>query len=237
MNSLTENQIERVVEAIEAEKVYSSSLKNEIIDHTCCSIEEKMGYGISFENALKEAIESFGVKGLYKIESEIQTQKKRKSILKKLRLGTTSIAACLILLVLAVDAQERPEIKPLDPGQFRISSSFGKRIDPFDRKEKFHRGIDLAVPVGTPVKATADGVVTKVEKGRGWGLLIRLKHGDDYVTSYAQLSESKVDIGQVVKKGDIIALSGNSGRSTAPHLHYEVIRNGQPVDPELYFSE
>lgn len=237
MISLNEEQIERVLNEIEKQGVSSEALRTEVLDHACCSIEKQMTNGMSFEKSLESSMESFGEKGLYKIENQIKSLKRKKGIMRKLRLSTTSIAACLTLLVLAVDAQERPEIKPLEEGKFRISSSFGKRMDPFAKKEKFHSGLDMAVPSGTPVKATADGIVEKATNTEGYGNHIVIVHEGGFKTLYANLSEYKSEVGQKVKKGEIIALSGNTGRSTAPHLHYEVMKDGEHVDPEMYFSE
>ena len=101
-----------------------------------------------------------------------------------------------------------------------------------------HRGVDIVMPVGTAIVATADGVVESVEnEADGYGINITLKHDDDYETVYAQLSDVKLTPGDSVKKGQVIALSGNSGMSTAPHLHYEVIHSGEWVDPSFYFGE
>ena len=100
-----------------------------------------------------------------------------------------------------------------------------------------HNGIDLAAEEGTPVKATADGVVEKTEEWpEGYGKYIVVVHDDVYTTLYAQLSEMKVKVGEKVKQGDVIGLVGSSGLSTAPHLHYEVRKNGNPVDPADYFD-
>jgi len=238
MISLNESQIDRVIKEIEKQGVSSDALKAEVLDHACCSIESSMAKGKTFEKSLNNAIKSFGVRGLFKIENQIKTQKRKKGIMRKLRFSSMSIAACLVLLVLAVDAQERPEIKPLEEGRFRISSRYGMRMHPILKEEKFHRGVDMAVPEGTPVKVTADGVIKGIENHeKGFGKHIIVAHDEEYQTVYAQLSEFKVEVGQKVKMGDIVALSGNSGMSTAPHLHYEVVRNGKRVDPELYFSE
>ena len=101
----------------------------------------------------------------------------------------------------------------------------------FTGKSKFHRGLDYSVPTGTPVLATADGVIKSIRHDRGFGKLIRIDHGNGLVTTYAHLSKWNVKQGQKVKRGDVIAESGNTGRSTAPHIHYEVAVNGRYVNP------
>jgi murein DD-endopeptidase MepM/ murein hydrolase activator NlpD len=97
-----------------------------------------------------------------------------------------------------------------------------------------HSGIDIVTPIGTPVKAPADGIVLKIGEDRLLGLTLTLAHGSKYETYYGHLKEILVKEGQVVKKGDIIALSGNSGISTGPHLHYEIRYLGKNVNPENY---
>ncbi len=132
-----------------------------------------------------------------------------------------------------------PSIFPLGQTQnTRMSSGFGERKDPFDHKMKWHFGVDFACPIGTTVLATADGVVVRTQdKTGGYGKLISIDHGGVFQTYYAQLSEISVEKGELVKRGDIIGKSGNSGRSTAPHLHYEVLKGEKRVNPMQYMPE
>lgn len=125
-----------------------------------------------------------------------------------------------------------PSIRPVDTGW--LSSGYGYRHDPFTELNRFHRGLDYSVPTGTEVRATADGVVTAMKRDRGYGLMLRLDHGNGVSTVYAHLSEWRVKTGQKVRRGQTIALSGNTGRSTAPHLHYEVHLQGRHVNPLPY---
>ncbi|SNT38975.1 Peptidase family M23 [Ekhidna lutea] len=130
-----------------------------------------------------------------------------------------------------------PAIQPLSNKELkRLSSGFGYRIDPIYKTKRMHPGTDFSVKVGTPVYATGDGVV-KFTRTRfsGYGKQIEINHGFGYVTKYAHLSEFAVKAGQKVKRGQIIAYSGNTGKSTAPHLHYEVIKDGKKVNPVNYF--
>jgi len=115
-----------------------------------------------------------------------------------------------------------------------MSSGFGYRISPFTGLEDFHRGIDIATREGKPILAPADGRVTFVGMNGGLGRTVVVDHGHGTVTRYAHLKECLVKPGHQVKRGEKIALVGNSGRSTGPHLHYEVHLNGIPVDPENY---
>lgn len=125
----------------------------------------------------------------------------------------------------------RPELWPVAG---RISSSFGERLDPFDGEGAFHTGIDIATPIGTPVHVTADGVVLYAGLLRGYGRAIVVSHGHHLRTLYAHLSAFSTTAGQRVDRGDVIGFVGDSGRSTGPHLHYEVRINGVPVNPYQY---
>lgn len=119
---------------------------------------------------------------------------------------------------------------------YRISSHYGHRTDPFYKVTKFHSGIDFSGPVGLGIYATGDGVVAKVEKNKsGYGNNIIVDHGYGYKTRYAHLSSIKVKKGEKVKRGQEIGTLGNTGKSTAPHLHYEVIKNNKAVNPINFF--
>ena len=118
----------------------------------------------------------------------------------------------------------------------RITSYFGHRTDPFYKIQKFHSGIDFAAPVGTKIYCTGDGVVEQVVLGHsGYGNYIVIDHGYGYKTRYAHLKKSLVKTGQKVSRGENIALLGNTGKSTAPHLHYEVFKNDKPINPVDFF--
>lgn len=129
-----------------------------------------------------------------------------------------------------------PAIFPINKGVGAIISGFGNRYHPILRYTRPHSGIDIAAPVGTPIFATAPGVVKSSGKNyTGYGICIEIDHGFSYQTLYAHLSESRVRVGQKVKRGEIIGKVGNSGLSAAPHLHYEVLMNGKPVNPIYFF--
>lgn len=128
-----------------------------------------------------------------------------------------------------------PAISPCASGW--PSSAFGYRSDPFTGRRAFHRGLDISLPTGSPVRATADGVIVAVEKQPGLGLLVKVDHGQGLSTVYAHLDRTLVRRGDTVRRGDAIALSGSSGRSTGPHLHYEVRLHGRAVNPRSYLNE
>jgi len=126
-----------------------------------------------------------------------------------------------------------PSIRPV-PGGY-LNSSFGYRIDPIDNVTRFHHGQDITVKTGTPIYAPASGVVKRAYYAGGFGNHIKLDHGNGYTTLFAHLSKIKVKHGQRVERGEIIGLTGNTGRSTAPHLHYEIHHYGEPKNPLDYF--
>ena len=126
-----------------------------------------------------------------------------------------------------------PSIRPVSGGF--LNSSFGYRQDPIDDIRRFHQGQDITVPTGTPIFAPADGVVKRAYYIGGFGNHIKLKHSSGYSTTYAHLSKIFVRHGQKIKRGDIIGETGNTGRSTAHHLHYEVHYRGTPKNPLDYF--
>ncbi|MCL6415904.1 M23 family metallopeptidase [Aestuariirhabdus sp. Z084] len=115
-----------------------------------------------------------------------------------------------------------------------MSSRFGRRTDPINGRLAWHRGVDFAGKAGSDVITVASGVVTWSGKRSGYGLLVEVNHGSGYVTRYGHNQESLVKVGDLIKKGQPIALMGSSGRSTGPHVHFEVFRNGKAVDPAKY---
>ena len=129
-----------------------------------------------------------------------------------------------------------PAIQPvMNKDLKRVASGYGMRIDPVYHVRKFHQGMDFTAPTGTEVFATGNAKVKFTGWKQGYGNTVILDHGFGYETLYAHLYKSLVRKGQKVRRSDIIALVGNSGKSTGPHLHYEVRLNGKPVDPRNYY--
>lgn len=124
----------------------------------------------------------------------------------------------------------------IHPVEGRITSGFGVRKDPFTEKHKFHKGIDIACSIGTRVVASAEGTVVFAGTKKGYGKTVILEHRNGYRTLYGHLSKIQVKNGDKVKQGARIALSGMTGRSTGPHLHFEVRRRGQPERPNFHLA-
>ncbi|MBS1730335.1 MAG: peptidoglycan DD-metalloendopeptidase family protein [Bacteroidetes bacterium] len=130
-----------------------------------------------------------------------------------------------------------PAIQPVSNKSLtRIASGFGTRIDPVYKVAKFHAGLDFAAPQGTPIYATADGRVTQADfNAGGYGNHVVIDHGFGYETLYGHMYKIKAKVGAYVKRGEVIGYVGSTGKSTGPHCHYEVHKNGQPIDPVYFF--
>jgi murein DD-endopeptidase MepM/ murein hydrolase activator NlpD len=128
----------------------------------------------------------------------------------------------------------RPAGRPVETGW--ISSYFGIRSDPFTGNRAAHYGVDFAGDVGDPIQAVAAGVVTWSGQRFGYGLMVEVNHGNGYATRYAHCSETLVRVGDTIKKGQLIAKMGTSGRSTGPHVHFEVLEGGRLVNPQVYIN-
>ena len=129
-----------------------------------------------------------------------------------------------------------PAIQPvLNENLKHMASGYGWRIDPVYHVRRFHQGMDFSAPVGTDIFATGNGTVTYSGWRQGYGETVEVDHGFNYSTRYAHCSKRLVHVGQKVKRGDVIALVGNTGKSTGPHVHYEVHYHGQPIDPRNFY--
>lgn len=132
----------------------------------------------------------------------------------------------------SLDAQVLPTGRPIEGGW--ISSYFGMRTDPFTGRREYHKGLDFAGKDGMEIHAVASGLVTWAAERYGYGMMVEINHGNGYITRYAHNRENLVKVGDVVAKGQSIALMGSTGRSTGPHVHLEVLKNGRVVDPAKF---
>ena len=139
-----------------------------------------------------------------------------------------------VLLGIYNDKGARPAGAPIVKGW--MSSPYGERVDPISGKKAWHEGMDFAGAKGSEVIAVANGVVVFAGYRDGYGQLVEISHGKDLRTRYGHHEEVLVHAGQSVKRGDVIALMGNSGRSTGPHVHFEVLKEGRPVNPARYVN-
>ncbi len=254
---LTEKQVQKIYEAIRNKGFYINK-DHEILDHCCSSIEEFMNSGLSFDEALKNVLAQEYIDSLKKMNKKLTIIHLSKFIhMKIIILGLLLISAasfnnlftsetdekkesinCISevpTLLAENDLNEPPEIWPLSlPG--KISSGYGMRMHPIEKEKKFHFGIDIPAAKGTPVIATSDGEIIEAGYTVNYGNYIVIKHDDTYSSKYSQLSEINVKKGDLINKGDQIGTVGSSGRSTAPHLHFEIIEAGKHVDPMKFIK-
>ncbi|QLC20727.1 M23 family metallopeptidase [Parasphingopyxis sp. CP4] len=127
-----------------------------------------------------------------------------------------------------------PSLRPVEG--YRLTSSFGTRSDPFRRGRRMHNGLDMAGPVGTPIYATADGIVGRAQWVGGYGKYVEINHGGEIQTRYGHMSRILVEPGARVTRGQLIGRMGSTGRSTGSHLHYEVRIAGRPVNPMPFMT-
>jgi len=178
------------------------------------------------------------LKGYNNSDLIINTTKKLDQISKQLYIQSKSFDE---IIELAKHKSEMlaaiPAIQPVSNKNLsRMASGFGPRIDPIYKTKKFHAGMDFSAKTGTPIYATGNGKVIRVRKSRkGYGNHVKIDHGYGYVTLYAHMQKYIVKKGQKVKRGEVIGYVGNTGKSVAPHLHYEVHKNGRKVNPVNFF--
>ena len=208
---------------------------------------EKINLMVEYDDTIVEKSEKYGIGGgdegllndeLNYVNSEItisNLSNKKESIFEKLEnLENELDNLVLNLQNMVVRLNSAPSILPVTG---IITSGFGYRKSPFTGRRELHRGVDILNEDGTPIISTADGVVKELSFNSLWGENILISHTNDIETQYGHLKEIKVKVGQEVKRGDIIATLGRSGRATGPHLHYQILVKGTPVDPIDYIIE
>lgn len=181
------------------------------------------------------------LEGFKNSELMVETSKKMDIILKQLYIQSKSFDEVVDMAMKKKELLASiPAIQPVSNKDLkRMASGFGYRIDPHYKTRSFHAGMDFTAPRGTPIYATGDGVVIRADdNAQGYGMHVRIDHGFGYETLYAHMYKIKAKIGQKVKRGDIIGLVGNTGKSVGPHCHYEVRKNGEPLNPvNFYFND
>lgn len=189
----------------------------------------KSGFGGT--NRYKQLME------LTNAELVVSTTKKMDMLRKQLYIQSNSLEE---LIEIGKNQEERakciPAIQPISNKDLRqTASGYGVRIDPIYRTPRFHSGMDFSAKIGTDIYATGDGKVTMAGWKQGYGNCVMIDHGYGYQTLYGHMSKFKVRVGQKVKRGEVIGAVGNTGKSTGPHLHYEVIVRGHYDNPSKYY--
>lgn len=137
-----------------------------------------------------------------------------------------------VILGRQLSLEIKPSGRPVREGY--ISSYFGERMDPFNGEDAFHKGVDFASDAGTDVLAVASGIVTWAGPREGYGNLVEVNHGNGFITRYAHAARTLVTVGDEVERGQALAMVGSTGRSTGPHLHFEVLKDGRQIDPMVF---
>jgi murein DD-endopeptidase MepM/ murein hydrolase activator NlpD len=190
------------------------------------------------KEGFKEANRYKKLEGYNNSDLVINTTKRVDVITKELAIQSKSLDQILKLAKTKHNLLESiPAIQPVKNEDLkRMASGFGYRSDPFTKARKMHEGMDFTAKTGTPIYATGDGIVRKADNSlSGYGNHIEINHGFGYLTLYGHLSKYKVRPGQRVKRGDVIGFVGSTGRSEAPHLHYEVHKDGKVVNPINFY--
>jgi murein DD-endopeptidase MepM/ murein hydrolase activator NlpD len=248
-DSPKEKRLKREIAQLELQYKLLGNRMNRV-DQVLAELQEKDDdiYRVIFEaepipSSVREA--GFGGVNRYKdlerldnADIVIGTTKRLDELTKKLVVQSRSFDE---VITLAKNKEEMlasiPAIQPVSNEKLtRVASGFNWRIHPIYKVRHFHTGIDFTAPRGTEIYATGDGVIEDVlSKGRGYGNHVIVDHGFGYQTLYAHMSRFKVRKGEKVKRGDVIGYVGSTGTSTAPHLHYEVIKNGEKINPMNFF--
>lgn len=224
------DQLDEVIAAIEERdnniyKVYFNSVGFEKDEKDSINSKATFKQLLTYDN---QEIINFTNKRVDKIAKELAMQSKSLDEILRLAKNKEKFLSSI------------PAIQPVKNEQLkRMASGYGYRSDPFTKARKMHKGMDFTAPTGTPVFATGDGVVRRADAGAsGFGNHIVINHGFGYETVYAHLSRYNCRPGKRVKRGDIIGFVGSTGRSQAPHLHYEVHKNGKVVNPiNFYYGD
>jgi murein DD-endopeptidase MepM/ murein hydrolase activator NlpD len=245
---LVKRELDRSEKIIQEQKVQLLSFTNKLKDmeKDLSRIREfntKLRVMINMDQTRMEEVTALGgaenqefSEGYLPLYRQELLARKMHNFLEQLRTDTRMEEVRQQDLIAAINARREllASTPSIWPTKGWISSSFGYRTSPFTGKREFHKGLDISGPNGTPVYAPANGKVTFAGNDGGYGLSIVLTHGNGITTRYAHLNRLAVKSGQSVTRGEMVGLMGNSGRSTGPHLHYEVRLNGVFVNPERF---
>jgi len=246
---LTELRRESKIRKVQAEKI-AGQVKNLESDMARLGrFEKKLRVITALENSPKNSEKNWGVGGSYGLSSYSLTTSlthESKALANKLSNNLSHLTTQAKIKTISLQEldhffknqksflQSTPSVWPT---RGWVTSGFGYRKSPFTGLREKHEGWDIGARTGSAVRATADGEVTVAGRERGYGKLIEINHGYGHVTRYGHNSKNLVKVGSKVKRGQIVALVGNTGRSTGPHLHYEVLVNGVPANPKNYILE
>ena len=246
---LTELRRESKIRKIQAEKIATQMKNLESEMARLGRFEKKLRVITALEDSPQNSAKSWGVGGAYGLSSHSLTTSlahESKALANRLSNNLGHLTAQAKIKAISLQEldhffknqksflQSTPSVWPT---RGWVTSGFGYRKSPFTGLREKHEGWDIGARSGSAVRATADGMITVAGRERGYGKLIEIDHGYGVVTRYGHNSKNLIRVGSKVKRGQIVALVGDTGRSTGPHLHYEVIVNGVPANPKNYILE
>ena len=246
---LTELKRESKIRKVQAEKIAAQVKNFESEMARLGRFEKKLLVITALENSPKNIPKNLGVGGSYGLSSySLTTSLTHESNALANRLSNNLEHLTTQAKIKAISLQELDHFfknqksflqstPSVWPTRGWVTSGFGYRKSPFTGLQEKHEGWDIGARSGSPVRATADGVISVAGRERGYGKLIEIDHGYGVVTRYGHNSKNMVKVGKKVKRGQIVALVGSTGRSTGPHLHYEVLVSGVPTNPKNYILE
>lgn len=211
------------------EKVSQTNVKLNSLQNLASEVAISYGFADGRHSRVTPTFMSLATAGNANLESDYGVSVYAFSAMKNASFETSGRTAGMTLLPgMLADPDSIPAVWPV---QGRITAGFGERLDPFSGEGAFHSGLDISAPYGTEVEAAGDGLVIQADRDAGYGRTILIDHGDGITTRYGHLSKMFVVLGEQVKQGEVIGEVGMSGKTTGPHLHYEVLIHGTPVNP------
>lgn len=229
---------QKIATALRAQGIRNKALHDELLDHFLCVIEAQLDRGCSYEEAEAFALGQLKAMEVKKVQRNIQWIKHKNWITMNVTMLLLSVLTFWTLHNPAapVDLFEPPHLWPIEASSQHITSGFGMRLHPVFKDKRMHNGIDIRAKEGTAIIAPAAGLVKKTGYNSREGNFIILQHDEVFETKFMHLSEILVEEKAELEAGDIIGKVGNTGFSFAPHLHYEVIKDGKRVDPLPYMK-
>lgn len=237
----------RITDLLKLTGVSDSQAIEEMTDHYLTHIEEEVRRGVNSQKAVRETYQEIANLDASQFIKEHNRQDKRGLFwffiifigiaFYFLQQFQKPIEAITVNdQVEKIELNDPPSGSPILQTQLDISSEFGFRVNPFAKKKEHHKGIDIRAKIGTPVISTGNGTVKEAAYKAKAGNYIVIEHEDNFLTKYYHLSDISVKLNESVKVGQVIGLVGNSGLSTMPHLHYEVLKNNVPMNPREFIE-
>jgi murein DD-endopeptidase MepM/ murein hydrolase activator NlpD len=228
---LNSKQLSAIKMRIQKHRLHKK-VADELLDHYAASTELNMIHGLSFYDALDKAFDNLTKEETQHINKQYY-QTNTFAMLKKITPPAVLFSCIAFMIFSNIKSQDKPWQSPIKQSDLtRMASGFGYRTHPIYKTKKLHTGVDFIAPSGTPINAVYGGTVTKIERNeKGYGHHIEITHNDSTISRYAHMQDILVIENEQIEIGQQIGTVGSTGTSTAPHLHFEIIKNGKKVNP------